>query len=62
MKIQTIVCRLDSADDFDIRVNYALAEGWVLKTRRVLLPKSQPASDNSAYIHIMLYAELERAL
>ncbi len=58
-QIKTIVYRLNNHEGFDKEVNEALGEGWILTERKVLLPQSQPSS-SGAYIHIMLYAELEK--
>lgn len=57
MKIKTIVIRLDYAEKFDIKVNAAMAEGWMLSRRTVLQPPAQP-NDNKTYFSTMLYAEL----
>lgn len=56
-QIKTIKNRLDNADNFDAEVNAALADGWQLTKREVLMPTSQ---DRVHYTYIMLYAELER--
>lgn len=56
-QIKTIKNRLDNAEDFDVAVNTALAEGWRLTKREVIRPLSQ-GSGHLTYI--MLYAELER--
>ncbi|WP_105204555.1 hypothetical protein [Neobittarella massiliensis] len=56
-QIKTIVFRLDNRDNFDSMVNMAIAEGWKLKKRTVLVPKAQ---SDDRYTYIMLYAELER--
>lgn len=58
MKIKTIKNRLDNAAQFDEDVNAALADGWVLARREVLLPQ-QPHCGGT-YLHIMLYAELQK--
>lgn len=56
MEIKTIKNRLDNAKDFDAEVNAALADGWRLIRRDVILPV-QP-NTGSTYFHTMLYAEL----
>ena len=55
MQIKTIKNRLDNNEDFDIEVNKALSEGYILTKRAVLTP-NQPNS--GTYMHTMLYAEL----
>lgn len=57
LQIKTIRNRLDNPSLFDDEVNAALRDGWTLKKRTVLRPISQ---HNSSYVHIMLYAELEK--
>lgn len=59
LQIKTIVDRLEDADQFDNEVNAAIAEGWMLKKREVLLPRSQ---SESLTARIALYAELERVV
>lgn len=59
-QIKTIKYRLDNAEGFDKEVNEALAEGWTLTARKVLLPPSQP--NTSTYLNFMLYAELEKEI
>lgn len=59
-QIKTIKYRLDNAEDFDKEVNVALAEGWTLTARKVLLPPSQPNTSN--YFNFMVYAELEKEI
>lgn len=56
-QIKTIKNRLDNEKQFDAEVNAALADGWQLTKREVLMPTSQ---DRVHYTYIMLYAELER--
>jgi hypothetical protein len=56
-QIRTVRYRLDNACQFDNEVNNLLLEGWLLKKRTVLRPFCQ---SNSMFIHIMLYAELEK--
>lgn len=56
MEIKTIRKRLDNAEEFDREVNAALADGWRLTRRDVILP-TQPIT-GSNYFHTMLYAEL----
>lgn len=56
MEIKTIKTRLDNEGHFDAAVNSALAEGWALTRRDVLLPTAQPSG--GTYMHIMLYAEM----
>lgn len=51
MEIKTIRYKLDFAEDFDRKVNEALAAGWRLTKREVISPKV----DNVA---LMIYAEL----
>ena len=52
-QIKTIVIRLSSAEEFDRRVNAAIAEGWTLVKREPLIPHSGDK-------YTMLYAELEK--
>lgn len=59
LQIKTIRNRLDNAESFDKAVNAALAEGWVLIKREVIIPRAQ--SENMQ-THTMLYAELERVV
>ena len=53
MEIKTIRKQLDYVEDFDKEVNAAMADGWKLTKREVLVP---PTDDK----HIMVYAELEK--
>ena len=57
LQIKTIRNRLNNSTSFDDEVNAALLDGWTLKKRAVLRPISQ---HESTYIHMMLYAELEK--
>lgn len=57
-QIKTISKRLNNSAEFDEAVNKAIEEGWTLTERKVLQPQSQPSE--GVYIHVMLYAELER--
>lgn len=57
LQIKTIRNRLDNPTLFDDEVNAALRDGWTLKKRTVLRPIGQ---QESTYIHMMLYAELEK--
>lgn len=57
LQIKTIRNRLDNPTLFDDEVNNALREGWLLKKRTVLRPFCQ---GSSMFVHIMLYAELEK--
>ena len=57
LRIKTIRNRLDNPTLFDDEVNAALRDGWTLKKRTVLRPIGQ---QESTYIHMMLYAELEK--
>lgn len=57
LQIKTIRNRLDNPTLFDNEVNAALRDGWTLKKRTVLRPIGQ---QESTYIHMMLYAELEK--
>ena len=57
LQIKTIRNRLDNPITFDDKVNAALRDGWTLKKRTVLRPIGQ---QESTYIHMMLYAELEK--
>lgn len=57
LQIKTIRNRLDNPTLFDDEVNAALRDGWTLKRRTVLRPIGQ---QESTYIHMMLYAELEK--
>ena len=59
MKIKTIVDRLDNEENFDEKVNDALNDGWRLTKREVLIPASQP-NVSGRFIHIMLYAEMNK--
>jgi hypothetical protein len=52
-QIKTIVIRMNSAKEFDTRVNAAIEEGWTLIERKVLEPHTEDK-------YTMLYAELER--
>lgn len=57
LQIKTIRKRLDYPTLFDDEVNAALYDGWTLKKRTVLRPIGQ---SESVYMHMMLYAELEK--
>lgn len=57
LQIKTIRNRLNNPIPFDNEVNAALRDGWTLKKRTVLRPIGQ---HESTYIHLMLYAELEK--
>lgn len=57
LQIKTIRNRLDNPTLFDDEVNAALRDGWTLKKRTVLRPIGQ---QESTYIHMILYAELEK--
>lgn len=57
LQIKTIRNRLNNPTLFDDEVNAALRDGWTLKKRTVLRPIGQ---QESTYIHMMLYAELEK--
>ena len=57
MQIKTIKNRFDNAEQFDKDVNAALAAGWKLTKREVIIPQAQ---SESTTIHTMLYAELEK--
>lgn len=57
LQIKTIRNRLDNPTLFDDEVNAALRDGWTLKKRTVLRPIGQ---QESTYIHMMLYAEMEK--
>lgn len=57
LQIKTVRNRLDNPTLFDDEVNAALRDGWTLKKRTVLRPIGQ---QESTYIHMMLYAELEK--
>ena len=56
MEIKTIKNRFDNAAAFDAEVNAALADGWRLTRRDVVLPVQPHTGSN--YFHTMLYAEL----
>lgn len=56
-QIKTVRHRLDNTCQFDDEVNNLLREGWLLKKRTVLRPFCQ---GSSMFVHIMLYAELEK--
>lgn len=58
-QIKTICTRMNNADEFDRKVNTAIKDGWTLIKRETILPLSQP-HDSETFIHIMLYAELEK--
>lgn len=58
-QIKTICTRMNNAAEFDLKVNTAIKEGWTLIKRETILPLSQP-HDGQTFIHLMLYAELER--
>lgn len=55
VEIKTIFIKIDDCEKFDERVNEALAEGWELVRRDVLVPH---ISDR----YTLLYAELERVI
>ena len=57
LQIKTIGDQLGNAEDFDKAVNAALAEGWTLTKREVMLPRAHAPG---TYTHPLLYAELER--
>ena len=57
LQIKTIRNRLDNPALFDDEVNAALRDGWTLKKRTVLRLIGQ---SESVYMHMMLYAELEK--
>ena len=57
LQIKTIRNRLDNPILFDDEVNAALRDEWTLKKRTILRPIGQ---SESVYIHMMLYAELEK--
>lgn len=57
MEIKTIKNRLNNAADFDRDVNAAMADGWRLTRREVLMFPAQPHT-GSTYFNPMLYAEL----
>ena len=59
MEIKTIVDRLDNAKSFDDKVNAALADGWRMVKREVLMPPSQP-NTGFTFFYTMLYAEMEK--
>ncbi len=56
-QIKTIRDRLNNCENFDRLVNEALANGWRLTRREILIPAAQVSGQ---YTYIMLYAELER--
>ena len=56
-QIKTIAFRIDCSDNFDDKVNRAIACGWELKKRTVIISNAQ---NNETYTYIMLYAELEK--
>ena len=58
-QIKTIRSRLDNAEDFDFKVNMAIADGWELKKRRILRPVAQSID---RYTCTILYAELEKEI
>ena len=60
MKIKTITDRLDNAENFDKKVNAALADGWIIVKRVVMQPPSQPSTGGVCF-NTMLYAGLEKA-
>ncbi len=55
-QIKTIMRNASAPEEFDAEVNKAIAEGWTLVKRDVLLPYEGP----TRIFHRMLYAELER--
>lgn len=57
LQIKTIADSLDNVWNFDDEVNAALAEGWKLTKRTMMMPQ---AHATGTYTHPVLYAELER--
>lgn len=55
-QIKTIKNRLDNNKDFDKEVNDALAAGWTLTKREVIIPLTHATH---TVFYTMLYAELE---
>lgn len=57
LEIRTITKKLTETETFDTEVNQAIADGWRLRKRSVIIPQTQPANGSEK---VMLYAELER--
>lgn len=57
LKILTIVKKLNEAHAFDEEVNTAIADGYRLRKRKVIVPQTQPVNGSA---EVMLYAELEQ--
>lgn len=57
LQIKTIADSLDNVWNFDDEVNAAIAEGWKLTKRTMMMPQ---AHATGTYTHPVLYAELER--
>lgn len=57
LQIKTIHDQLLNAYTFDQEVNTAIAEGWTLTKREVLLPNARPVDVDGC---VVLYAELEK--
>lgn len=57
LEIRTITKKLTETESFDAEVNQAIADGWRLRKRNVIIPQTQPAEGAK---EVMLYAELER--
>ena len=55
VEIKTIFTKIDDCEKFDKRVNEALAEGWELVRRDVLVPHVPDR-------YTLLYAEIERVI
>lgn len=56
MQIKTIIKRVENVKDFDLSVNEALKQGWILKKREIRWA-DQP-NTHQVYMRNMLYAEL----
>ena len=57
LEILTIVKKLNEASDFDDEVNDAIAVGYRLRKRNVIVPQTQPVNGSA---EVMFYAELEQ--
>lgn len=56
LEILTITKKLAEAKDFDTEVNAAIAKGYRLRKRNVIVPQTQPVNGSA---EVTLYAELE---
>ena len=61
-QIKTVIREISSATQFDMAVNRLLANGWELKTRKIIdVPGDISESFSFPVIHA-LYAELEKEM